>query len=351
MPRRRLAAVAALAALALCAPATARAADCAGADVVPAADNVAVVGQATLCLLNQQRAAHGVGPLAENAAAHERLGGLLAADGRAGLLRPRVARRRHAGRPPDRRRLPRRRRPMARGREHRLGPGRARHARARWSARGWAARATARTCSAATTPRSASGWRSGRRSTTAGAPPTPPTSARAQATAAAQAARARKAAPRARPQPAGRVRPRRGGHGPQRALARSRARPAPAPARRGYDAADRPHRASGRVSYPQPPCRAALASQHSSPSRRRSRRAGARPAQHLPSANPPGAVQLSDERPTTRWAHTADVQPVFSRPSEQAHRVAAPAPAHRGQVPRGLRGARALEERRRATRG
>jgi uncharacterized protein YkwD len=67
MPRRRLAAVAALAALALCAPATARADDCAGADVVPAADNVAVVDQATLCLLNQQRAAQGVGPLAENA--------------------------------------------------------------------------------------------------------------------------------------------------------------------------------------------------------------------------------------------------------------------------------------------
>ena len=67
MPRRRLATVAALAALALCAPATASAADCAGSDLVPAADNVAVVGQATLCLLNQQRAAHGVGPLAENA--------------------------------------------------------------------------------------------------------------------------------------------------------------------------------------------------------------------------------------------------------------------------------------------
>ena len=68
MPRRRLAAVAALTALALCAPATARADDCAGADLVPAADNVAVVGQATLCLLNQQRAANGIGPLVENAA-------------------------------------------------------------------------------------------------------------------------------------------------------------------------------------------------------------------------------------------------------------------------------------------
>jgi uncharacterized protein YkwD len=68
MVRRRLAAVAALAALALCAPATAHADDCASADVVPAADNVAVVGQATLCLLNQQRAANGIGPLVENAA-------------------------------------------------------------------------------------------------------------------------------------------------------------------------------------------------------------------------------------------------------------------------------------------
>jgi len=68
MPRRRLAAVAALAALALCAPATARADDCAGADTIPAADNVAVVNQATLCLLNEQRAAQGVAPLAENAA-------------------------------------------------------------------------------------------------------------------------------------------------------------------------------------------------------------------------------------------------------------------------------------------
>lgn len=67
MPRRRLATLAALAALALCAPATASAADCAGADLLPGADNVAVVRQATLCLLNQQRAAHGVGPVAENA--------------------------------------------------------------------------------------------------------------------------------------------------------------------------------------------------------------------------------------------------------------------------------------------
>jgi uncharacterized protein YkwD len=68
MVRRRIAAVAALAALALCAPATAHADDCAGADVVPAADNLAAVSQATLCLLNQQRAANGLGPLVENAA-------------------------------------------------------------------------------------------------------------------------------------------------------------------------------------------------------------------------------------------------------------------------------------------
>jgi L,D-transpeptidase catalytic domain len=41
-----------------------------------------------------------------------------------------------------------------------------------------------------------------------------------------------------------------------------------------------------------------------------------------PSANPPGAIRISDERTITRWAHTADVQPVFSRPTGQAHQVA-----------------------------
>jgi hypothetical protein len=38
-------------------------------------------------------------------------------------------------------------------------------------------------------------------------------------------------------------------------------------------------------------------------------------------ANPPGTVLLSDERLTTKWAHTADLQPVFSQPSGAAHRV------------------------------
>jgi L,D-transpeptidase catalytic domain len=42
----------------------------------------------------------------------------------------------------------------------------------------------------------------------------------------------------------------------------------------------------------------------------------------LPSANPPGTVALSDERLITRWAHIADLQPVFSRPSGDARRVA-----------------------------
>ena len=41
----------------------------------------------------------------------------------------------------------------------------------------------------------------------------------------------------------------------------------------------------------------------------------------MPSANPAGAVKLSNERTTSRWANTADVQPVFSRPSDKAHRV------------------------------
>ena len=42
----------------------------------------------------------------------------------------------------------------------------------------------------------------------------------------------------------------------------------------------------------------------------------------LPPANPPGMVKLSDESLTTKWAHTADLQPVFSRPSGSARRVA-----------------------------
>jgi uncharacterized protein YkwD len=68
MRRRRFAAVAAaLAALALCAPTAASADDCAGADLVPATSNLPAVGQATLCLLNQQRAAGGLAPLTENA--------------------------------------------------------------------------------------------------------------------------------------------------------------------------------------------------------------------------------------------------------------------------------------------
>ena len=55
--------VLALLVLALVAPAGARAADCSGADVVPAADNLPAIGQATLCLLNEQRASHHVAPL------------------------------------------------------------------------------------------------------------------------------------------------------------------------------------------------------------------------------------------------------------------------------------------------
>jgi uncharacterized protein YkwD len=66
MVRRLPVLVAALAALVLALPAAAQADGCAGADVVPVADNLALVGQATLCLLNQQRAAQGLAPLAEN---------------------------------------------------------------------------------------------------------------------------------------------------------------------------------------------------------------------------------------------------------------------------------------------
>lgn len=45
-------------------------------------------------------------------------------------------------------------------------------------------------------------------------------------------------------------------------------------------------------------------------------------ASPLPATTPPGTVKLSDERTTTRWAHTADLQPVFSRPAGSARRVA-----------------------------
>ncbi|MEA2392605.1 MAG: hypothetical protein QOJ82_496 [Solirubrobacteraceae bacterium] len=42
----------------------------------------------------------------------------------------------------------------------------------------------------------------------------------------------------------------------------------------------------------------------------------------LPPAGPPGAVRVSDENLTTKWAYTADVQPVYSQPDERARRVA-----------------------------
>jgi uncharacterized protein YkwD len=64
---RRCTVVLAALALALCAPGGAAAADCPGADAVPAADNLPAIGQATLCLVNEQRAAHGLGALRTNA--------------------------------------------------------------------------------------------------------------------------------------------------------------------------------------------------------------------------------------------------------------------------------------------
>jgi uncharacterized protein YkwD len=64
-PRRAITLMASLAALALAAPAGAQAADCSGADVVPAAGNTPLVAQATLCLVNAERTAQGMGALAE----------------------------------------------------------------------------------------------------------------------------------------------------------------------------------------------------------------------------------------------------------------------------------------------
>jgi uncharacterized protein YkwD len=66
-PRRTAALLSALAAVALAAPSAASAADCPGADVVPAAGTLEQTAQATLCLLNNERGARGLGPLARNA--------------------------------------------------------------------------------------------------------------------------------------------------------------------------------------------------------------------------------------------------------------------------------------------
>jgi uncharacterized protein YkwD len=72
LSRRRAVAFLATAVVALAAPAGANAsagdAACPGADLVPAAGNLAQVGQATLCLLNNERAAAGLRPVAYSAA-------------------------------------------------------------------------------------------------------------------------------------------------------------------------------------------------------------------------------------------------------------------------------------------
>ena len=64
-PRRVLALLSALAGVALATPASASAADCANVDLVPDATNVAQVSQATVCLLNNERAARGLAPLSQ----------------------------------------------------------------------------------------------------------------------------------------------------------------------------------------------------------------------------------------------------------------------------------------------
>jgi uncharacterized protein YkwD len=64
-PRRAVTLLVSVTALALAAPAGAQTADCPGADVVPAAGNTPLAAQATLCLLNGERAAQGMGALSE----------------------------------------------------------------------------------------------------------------------------------------------------------------------------------------------------------------------------------------------------------------------------------------------
>jgi uncharacterized protein YkwD len=63
----RVLAAAALAAAALAAPATAPAESCPGGDLMPTSSNLRAVRQATLCLLNQERAGHGLRPVRSNA--------------------------------------------------------------------------------------------------------------------------------------------------------------------------------------------------------------------------------------------------------------------------------------------
>jgi uncharacterized protein YkwD len=66
-PRRLLAASTAALALCLAAPAAASAA-CADTEVLPTAETLPVVATATVCLLNEERAAHGLDPVQENTA-------------------------------------------------------------------------------------------------------------------------------------------------------------------------------------------------------------------------------------------------------------------------------------------
>lgn len=63
---RAIAPLAAVSALALGAPASASAGTCSGANADPATTNLKVVKRATLCLLNQQRARHGLPKLKHN---------------------------------------------------------------------------------------------------------------------------------------------------------------------------------------------------------------------------------------------------------------------------------------------
>lgn len=67
VPRRLLAASTAALALVLAAPAAASAA-CADTEVLPTAETLPFVATATVCLLNEERAAHGLDPVQENGA-------------------------------------------------------------------------------------------------------------------------------------------------------------------------------------------------------------------------------------------------------------------------------------------
>ena len=275
----------------------------------------------------------------------ERLGGLLAADGRPGLLRPRVARRRHARRSPDRASATSAATTAGSWGRTSAGARPRWPRRARWSSAWMNSPGHRENLLSADYTQVGLGLALGTPADqTWGATYTTDFGAGANAPAPAHP-RARRRRDAQEGQPARRAA--RGPPPPAAARARrSPGDPRPAPARRGSGAAEQLNRAVwarvlSSAAMPLRPRTAALLALAVAAV------APASAAASTPSANPPGVVKLSDERTTTRWAHTADLQPVFSRPSDTAHRVASLRLLTEDKLPEVYLVLVALEERRR----